>query len=982
MISKINQMNKPKNTGTGNKGDLVNTQRKRREPLTRSSELRYQRLFENMSEGFALCKMIFEGGKPVDFIYVDVNDKFSELTGLRDVVGKRVTVAIPGIRESDPLLFEMYGRVVKTGIPEKSEFFVEALKMWFSLSVYRPAKEHFVAVFDVITERKLIEENLRISQKKYQALVEKSPDAILVNRDGLIDFVNPAAITLFGAGNANELIGKDLFGLLHPDSHVIVNDRIKLLKRGKSVPLAEEKIIRFDGTPRYVESSAELLSDEPGTVIQIIMRDITERKLAEIILTEERDRFSKIAATVPGLILSFRKPPEDPFCIPYASPKIEDVFGLSLDELIYDASPMMSRIHPDDLAHVMDSSLESAKTMSAWHDIYRYNHPVKGEIWIEGRSVPVAETDGSIIWHGFVYDVTAAKKTEEALRESEERFRGLYDNATIGLYRTTPDGHILMVNPAGLKMLGFNSMEDMNRRNLEDDGYLPGYSRSGFIEKMKRDGFIKGVESGWTRKDGTYIYVRESAIAIRDAGGNILCYDGTFEDITGQRLLQDRETATLDLLKICNKAGTFQDLMKQLITFFKAFTGCDAVGVRLQKDEDFPYFEVSGFPEEFVRLENHLCSYDLNGYIIRDATGNPALDCMCGNVLCDRFDPAKTFFTERGSFWSGDTTRLLLTTTDADRQAKTRNRCNGEGYESVVLIPMKTGEKIFGLFQFNDKRKNHFTIEKVTILEQFVEYVAIAMAKMLADEEIRALNENLEKRVLERTRMLEVANKELEAFTYSVSHDLRAPLRAISGFTRILVEDCAANLDEEGKSVAAVIRNNTHKMGKLIDDLLAFSRLGRTEMFHSGVDMEDLVAECLSDLNTSKPASLIITISKPLPVIRADRAMMKQVWLNLLSNAIKFSSQEDIPEIFVSCTMDPGQVVFAIRDNGVGFDMQYKDKLFGVFQRLHSQKDFEGTGVGLAIVRRIIDMHGGNVWAESAPGKGATFYFSLNTQQL
>jgi signal transduction histidine kinase len=195
--------------------------------------------------------------------------------------------------------------------------------------------------------------------------------------------------------------------------------------------------------------------------------------------------------------------------------------------------------------------------------------------------------------------------------------------------------------------------------------------------------------------------------------------------------------ATIELLRLCNKAGSMTGLVRDLVLFFQQLTGCEAVGVRLREGDDFPYYETRGFPEEFVLAENHLCAIDPSGEAVRDGAGHPAIDCMCGNILCGRVDPSKPFFTARGSFWSSCTTELLASTTDADRQAKTRNRCNGEGYESVALVPLRSQEKCFGLFQFNDKRGGRFTAERVALLEDLVDHVAIALAKLRADEALR-----------------------------------------------------------------------------------------------------------------------------------------------------------------------------------------------------------------------------------------------------
>ncbi|MGO8899898.1 MAG: PAS domain S-box protein [Isosphaeraceae bacterium] len=246
-----------------------------------------------------------------------------------------------------------------------------------------------------------------------------------------------------------------------------------------------------------------------------------------------------------------------------------------------------------------------------------------------------------------------------------------------------------------------------------------------------------------------------------------------------------------------------------------------------------------------------------------------------------------------------------------------------------------------------------------------------------ADDELRRLKGELEERVVMRTAQLEAANKELESFAYSVSHDLRAPLRAIDGFCQILVTEHAPGLDGEPRRYLQRVIENTRKMGLLIDDLLHFSRLGRQPMTRQRVAMADLVRQCLEELQGEREGREVAVILGELPPCRADAALLKQVWLNLLANALKFTRSRAQARIEAGSFARDGETVYFVRDNGVGFDMAYADKLFGVFQRLHRQEDYEGTGVGLALVERIIHRHGGRVWAEAGPDQGAAFFFTL-----
>jgi two-component system sensor histidine kinase/response regulator len=278
-------------------------------------------------------------------------------------------------------------------------------------------------------------------------------------------------------------------------------------------------------------------------------------------------------------------------------------------------------------------------------------------------------------------------------------------------------------------------------------------------------------------------------------------------------------------------------------------------------------------------------------------------------------------------------------------------------YLSKPLDPDLTKAKVSVLLKIQLQKKE--LLEKNLALEK-------------ADTQIKVLNSTLQKNMLQ----LKTLNKEMEAFSYSVSHDLRTPLRSIIGYARVLEEDCVDKLDVNDKRILGTIKHHAGKMNCLINDLLAFSKLGNSELKKSEIDIASLVRSVITDMKASIQPTTDIKLNHLFPAL-GDPTVLTQVWINLISNALKYSSKKENPLVEIGSRKTGDEIVYYVKDNGAGFSMDYADKLFGVFQRLHKHEEFEGTGLGLALVKRIIDKHDGRVWAEGKVNEGATFYFAL-----
>jgi light-regulated signal transduction histidine kinase (bacteriophytochrome) len=304
----------------------------------------------------------------------------------------------------------------------------------------------------------------------------------------------------------------------------------------------------------------------------------------------------------------------------------------------------------------------------------------------------------------------------------------------------------------------------------------------------------------------------------------------------------------------------------------------------------------------------------------------------------------------------------------------------------MFLLPLFSQNSLIGSFSLFSESTGFFNEEKINLCREVANQVAIAIMQSNLLEALRAFNAELEQRVIERTIQLQAANKELEAFSYSVSHDLRAPLRAIDGFSQVLARKYAGRLGQDGEHYLTRIQENTRRMGQLIDDLLSLARITRREMQQDDVDLSKLAHEIAAELQAQEPERRVQFEIEEQAAARGDLGLLRIFLHNLLGNAWKFTSMRPQARIQFGVLQDSHPLsqaemgegtVFFVRDNGIGFDMAYADKLFGAFQRLHTIDEFPGTGIGLATVQRIIHRHNGRIWVEAALDQGATFYFTL-----
>ena len=769
-----------------------------------------------------------------------------------------------------------------------------------------------------IERRNKIENELRDSEEQIQTIYKNAPDAVIViSSKGNVVKWNPAAEKMLG-WKEEEVLGKVLNEIIVPeeDRQVNIAEMKNFLKTGESQVLnrtMQQTVLRKNNSHLKVEFTVSPVKIKDDYLFIGFVRDVTEKRKAEDELKESEERYRLLTREVCDYAIIMLSPEGN---ISSWNEGAERIKGYAENEIIGKHFSVFYTKEAIENNFPMDELAITKKEGRYENEGWRVKKD--GTLFWANVVTTVLKRDGAIIgFSKITHDNTERKKAEEHIKQLNAILEQRVFERTEELQQSEQKYRKLFENsPMPMWVLDLPSLRFIDVNEAAIINY--GYTRQEFLS-------MSAIDIRPDDEKKRFLHFDHSASLGRRNTGiwKHLKKDGSiiYAQVNSHEMNFDKKSARLVLsIDVTERKKAAERLDFALEAGQIGIWELDLVNdtsVRsLQHDQIFGYQEkIPHWDHKF--FISHVHPEDI---IMVEESYKIALK-------------TKKSVIETRIIWPDQSIHWILIT----------GKVIGDNEEKPL--------KMFG------------TVLDITKLKK-------------AEAEIRQMNNDLEQRVLIRTRELYSVNKELESFSYSVSHDLRAPLRAIHGYSQILLEDYKTKLDEEGNRILNRVMFNAKKMGLLIDDLLEFSRLGKIPLNKTTIDMNRIVKDVIVELSQSNKYHLNITVGE-LGTAIADEVTIQLVFQNLLLNATKYSSKKENPSVEVGVTETDKGTTYFVKDNGAGFDMTYYDKLFGVFQRFHRQEEFEGTGVGLAIVQKIILKHGGQVWAESIVNEGATFYFTL-----
>jgi PAS domain S-box-containing protein len=912
--------------------------RQHTETALRQSEQRYRRIIETTEEGIWMIdtdnQTTFVNQKMADMLGYTVDEMSgAPLFAFMDAEGQAIAKASlerrrQGIREQIEAKFRrrdsgvLWALVATNPVEDDEGRYAGALAM----------------VTD-ITERKLAERALQESEERFRCLSEATFEGIVVSDQGRHLAVNAAFVAMMGYSN-EEAARMTALDFTAPEYHELVMEKIR---SGDEQPY-EAIDVRKDGSRFPAEVRGRNMPYQGRMVRVIAVRDITERKQAERALRESEERFRRLSeATFEGIVI------HDQAAILEVNTTLASMLGYTPAEMI--GKHFTHFTAADFHEHI----LQNVRT--EYQGIYEAValHKDGTEIPVELHGTSTHYQDRAA-WVTAVRDITTRKRADAALHASEQRLSLIFDTVgdVIFLLSVEPEDsfRFIAMNRKGLTVTGLTQEQVVGKRVAE---VLPEAAHALVIDKYK-EAIRQNKTVRWEEisdyPTGT-LYGEVAVTPAWDTAGYCTHLIGSVHDITGIR------RAEAALRQYAERLSILHEIDQAILAAQSPEEIAEAALRRIQR---------------LVPCQR--ASLTLFDYAADQATVLTAqTDGLHGLESGARFALKDSGWVEQlrqnGGFVVDDIVSLSFPTPIVQA-------LHAEGIRSYMNLPLLVKDELIGAFNLASTSPGAFLPEHTVIASEVAYQLAVAMQSARLREELQRHAVSLEQRVTERTAQLQTANKDLEAFSYSVSHDLRAPLRSVSGFAEIIARRHRNSLNEEGRHYLDNIIEASARMSRLIDDLLAYARLGRTSLRRQPVSLHSLLTQIVKDLAVRiTETGADFDLPDELPVVHGDPTLLNQIFANLFGNALTYHRPHVPPLVTISWRAEADYVVVGISDNGIGVPPEHHDKIFNVFQRLHSEDDYPGTGIGLAIVKKSVELLSGRVWVESVVGEGSTFSVQL-----